>query len=81
MNGVGAGDFRRSDDGGDVQVGFRRRRGTDADALVGQTHMHGVGVGGRMYGDGGDAHFLARAIDAQRDFPAIGDEDFVKHGE
>jgi len=28
---------------------------------------------------GGDAHFLAGADDAKRDFTAIGDQDFFKH--
>jgi hypothetical protein len=32
-----------------------------------------------MNGDRADAHFLAGAGDPQRDFPAIGDEDFVEH--
>ena len=41
--------------------------------------MHGVGVGGRMHRDGGDAHLLAGAMDAQRDLAAIGDEDFLEH--
>jgi hypothetical protein len=40
--------------------------------------MHGFGVGGGVHGDGGDAEFLAGALDAQRDFAAVGDEDFVE---
>ena len=39
--------------------------------------MHGVGVGGGMHGDGGDAQFAAGALDAQRDFAAVGDEDLL----
>ena len=41
--------------------------------------MHGVGVGGGMHGNSGDAEFLARAQHAQCDFAAIGYEDFVEH--
>ena len=41
--------------------------------------MHRVGVGGRMHGDRRDAELLRGAQDAQRDFAAIGDEDFVEH--
>jgi hypothetical protein len=41
--------------------------------------MHRVGVGGGMHGNGGDAEFLARAQDAERDFAAIGYEDLVEH--
>ena len=47
--------------------------------LVGELHMHGVGVGGRMHGDRRDAEFLGGAQDAQRDFAAVGDEDLVEH--
>ena len=41
--------------------------------------MHGVGVGGGMHRDGGDAEFLAGAQHAQRDLAAIGYEDLVEH--
>ena len=41
--------------------------------------MHGVGIGGGMDRHGGDAHLLAGAVDAKRDFAAIGDEDFFEH--
>ena len=42
--------------------------------------MHGVGVGGGMHGDGGDAELLAGAQHPQGDFAAIGYEDFIEHG-
>ena len=79
MDGVGAGDLAGGDDRGDVEIAFARRRRADADALVGEAHMHGVGVGGRMHGDGGDAQLLAGALDAQRDLAAVGDQDLVEH--
>src|ERR1700756_229366 len=41
--------------------------------------MHGVGVGGGMHRNGGDAEFLARAQNTQCDLAAVGYEDFVKH--
>ena len=41
--------------------------------------MHGVGVGGGMHRDGGDAEFLARAQHPQCDFAAIGYQDLVEH--
>ena len=41
--------------------------------------MHGVGVGGGMDRDRGDAQFLAGAQDAQRDLAAVGDQDLVEH--
>ena len=42
-------------------------------------HVHRVGVGRGMHRDRGDAHLLARAVDAQRDLSAIGDEDLFEH--
>src|SRR5690606_25326481 len=63
----------------DVQIGLGRRRGADADAFVGQTHPHGAAVGLGVNGDGGDAHLLARPVDAQRDLAPVGDQDLGGH--
>jgi hypothetical protein len=41
--------------------------------------VHGVGVGSGVHRNSGDAHLLAGAVDAQRDFAAIGDQDLVEH--
>ena len=79
MNGVGVGDGGRRQDGRNIEITSPRRGGADADAFVGQAHMHGVGVGGGMDGYGTDAHFPAGAVNAQSDFTAVGDEDFFKH--
>jgi hypothetical protein len=79
MHGVGAGDFAGRDDLVDVQIAVARWRRPDADALVGEAHMHGVGVGGRMHHHRLDAEFLAGAQHPKGDFAAIGDEDFLKH--
>ena len=80
MHGIGAGDLAGREQRGDVEIAVLGRRRADADALVGEPHMHGVGVGGRMHRDGGDAELLARAQHAQCDFAAIGYEDLVEHG-
>ena len=79
MDGLGAGDLAGGDDGGNVEIAVARRRRADAHALIGQAHMHGLLVGGRMDGDGRDAELAAGAQDAQGDFAAIGDEDLVEH--
>ena len=79
VDGVGAGDLAGRQDGGDVEVAVFRRRRPDAHALVGEAHMHGVGVGGRMHRDRRNAELLAGAQHAQRDLAAIGDEDFIEH--
>jgi hypothetical protein len=80
MDRVRAGDLAGRDDLGDVQIAVARRRRADADALVGELHMHGVGVGGGMHRDGRDAQLLAGAQHAQRDLAAVGDEDLLEHG-
>ena len=79
MHGVGAGDLAGREQRRDVEIAVLRRRRADADALVGEAHMHGVGVGGGMHRDGGDAELLAGAQDAQRDLAAIGYQDLVEH--
>ena len=79
MNRVGAGDLAGGDDGWNVEVAVLGRRGADAHALVGEAHMHGVGVGGRMHRDSRDAQFLAGALDAKRDLSPVCDQDLVEH--
>ncbi len=79
MDGVGAGDLAGCQQRRHVQIAVARRRRADADALVGEPHMHSVGVGGGMHRDREDAELLAGAQDAQCNLAAIGDEDFFKH--
>ena len=79
MHGVGAGDLAGREQGGNVEIGVARRGRADADRFVGELHMHRMGVGGRMHGDGRYAQLLRRAQNAQGDFAAIGDENFVDH--
>ena len=79
MDGVGAGDRRGGEDGGNVEVALAGRRRADAHRFVGQPDMHRVAVGGRMDGDGLDAHLAAGAVDTERDLAAVGDEDLVEH--
>ena len=65
---------------GDIQVALARRRRPDADRLVGHRHVLEVAVDGGVHGDGLDAQRVAGAQDAQRDFAAVGDDDFLEHG-
>ena len=41
--------------------------------------MHGIGIGRGMDGDRADPHFMAGAMDAQRDLAAICDQDLFEH--
>ena len=69
------GDFGGGNDRGVVQVAFGGRRRADAHGMVGQAHVHGIGIGGGVHRHGLDPHFVRGAVDAQRDFTAIGDQD------
>ena len=79
MHGVGAGDLAGGEQARNVEVAFGGGRRADADAFVGEPHVHGIGVGRRMHRDGGDAELLARALDAQCDLSPVGDQDLVEH--
>jgi hypothetical protein len=79
MDGFGAGDLAGGDNSGDVEIGLGRGGRADADAFIGQLDVHCLIVGGGMDRHRGDAHLLAGADDAKRDFAAIGDEDFIEH--
>ena len=79
MHGVGAGDLAGSQQARNVEIAIGGSRRADANALVSEPHMHGVGVGGRMHRHGGDAQLLARALDAQCNLPPVGDQDLVEH--
>jgi hypothetical protein len=79
MDRVGAGDLGRGDQARNVEVRFARRRGPDADVVVGEAHVQRLAIGLGVDSDRLDAQLAARADDAQRDFSAIGDENFVEH--
>ncbi len=79
MDRVRAGDLAGRHDLVDVEIAVARRRRPHAHALVGEFDVHGVGVGGRVDRYRLDAEFLGRPQHAQGDFPAIGNEDFMKH--
>ena len=79
VHGVRAGDLAGGEQRRDVEIAVARRRRPDADALVGEPHMHRVFVRGRVDRDGGDPELLAGAQHPERDLAAIGDQDFVEH--
>jgi hypothetical protein len=80
MNHIHIGDLRRADDAVNTQVTFRRRRLADANRLVRHLHMHRIGVHLRINGDGADVQLLAGANNPNRNFSAIGNQNFFKHG-
>ena len=80
MNGFSVCDFCGADDGRHRQIALRRGGGADTHRLIGQLHVFGFTIRLRVDDDGLDAHFSARALYAERDFTAVGNENFFKHG-
>jgi hypothetical protein len=79
VNGVGTGDLRGAEHGRHAQVAVRAARRTDADILVGEPDVERVLVGLGVHRDRLDAELPARDDHAQRDLPAIGDQDLLEH--
>ena len=79
MDRVRPGDLGGCDQAGNAEIRFPRRRGPDADVVVGESHVQRLAVGFRIDGDRLNAELAARANDAQRDLPAIRDQDFLEH--
>ena len=79
MDRVGAGDLGRGDEARNVEIRLARRRGADADVVVGEAHVQRLAVGLGIDGDRLNAELAAGADDAQRDLAAIGDQNFLKH--
>src|ERR1700733_7104968 len=79
MNGVGIGYLGRADHGRNVEIAARAFGGTDADGLVGKSHVQAVAVGLRIHSHRLDAQILAGTDDTNGDFAPIGDEDFLEH--
>jgi hypothetical protein len=77
----GVGDFGGADQRRHVQVAEVRRGRADTDGFVGEAHVLGFLVGFRVDDHRLDAELAARALNAQRDFTAVGNEDFFKHSE
>ena len=77
---VRARDLGGRDDVGDVEIALGRGRRTDADRLVREPDVHGVGIRGRMDRDRLDPHLMTRAVDAERDLAAVGDQQLLDFG-
>ena len=72
---VGVRDLGGRDDRRDVEVAVGGSRRADAHRVVGEADVHRIGIGGGVHRDRLDPHLVRRAVDAQRDLAAIGDQD------
>src|SRR6476619_6211804 len=79
MDRLGVGDLGGGDDRGHVEVALRRGCRTDADGFVGELDVLRVAIGLRIDHNRLDADLAARALDAQRDLAAVGDQDLLEH--
>ena len=73
-------DLGGANDRSGVQVAFSRGRWPNAHRFIGQPDVLEIPVRGRMYGDRLDPHLAAGAQDPERDLPAVGNHNLVKHG-
>ena len=76
VNRVRARDFGGRYDRRNIQVAVYGRWRPDTDCLVGKADVHCVGVRCRMDCDGSYTHFVRCAVDPERDFAAVGDQEF-----
>jgi hypothetical protein len=81
VNSVDVRDLSRTDNPVDAKITLVRRGFADANGFIRHLDMHRVNVGFRVNGDRPDIQLLASANDANRDFSAVGNEDFLKHAE
>ncbi len=79
MDRVDVGDLGGADDPVGPQVAVGALRAPDADGLVGQLDVERLDVGLRIDRERLDAELAAGADDAEGDFAAVGDEDFLDH--
>ena len=79
MHGFGARLFAGRDDLVDDEVRILRGAVTEADGLISLAHVQAVPVGLGVDGDTAHVHAAQRALDAGRDGPAVGYQDFFKH--
>src|SRR5581483_8271837 len=78
MNRIDVENFRRADDGRNVQVALRRRRRANAGRLIGKPDMKRIAIDIAVHGDRANAHLFASPDDPAGNFSAISDQDFAK---
>ena len=79
MNGIRATAFRNVQNFLNIEVGFRRCRGTNVVCLICLANMQSSPVHIRINSYRGDAQLAAGADYPHRDFSSIGNQDFLEH--
>src|SRR5258708_5080013 len=79
MNGVHIGNFRRADNGRNIQVAERQLWRTDADGFVREAHWQRMAGGFALEGNRADAPVFSPPKKAQCNLSPIRNQYFVKH--
>ena len=79
MDRVGAADARRVDEAVDAQVALGRRARADGDRLVRHPDVARGAIAFGIHRHRCEAHVAARANDAHRDLPAVGDQNLAQN--
>jgi hypothetical protein len=79
VDGLDVGDLGRGHDAVDAEVALVGRGVADADLLIRQVQVGGVGVGRGVHDGRLDAHLAAGPDDPQGDLAAVGYEDLGEH--
>ncbi len=79
MDRLRAGLHRRFDDQIPLQITFRSPGGPDANRLFRHRHMRRLPIRLAINSDRPNPHFVERTDHPAGNFPAVGDENFLKH--
>src|SRR5262245_66146677 len=78
MDRVDVEDFCGADNGGNIEITLRGRRGTDANGFVCKPDVQRIAIDIAVHRDRADAHLFTRPDDATGNLAAVGDENFPK---
>jgi hypothetical protein len=79
MNGVAPGAAGHGDDSVNIEIAFAGGSWTNGIGFVGEADVEGFAVDLAEDSGGADAEFPAGSKDADGDFAAVGDQDFLEH--
>ena len=77
MDRIGVGDFGGGNNCRNIEIAIARGGRADANGLVGEPDVHRICIGGGMDRNRLNAHFMRSAVDTQRDFAPVGDQQFL----
>jgi hypothetical protein len=79
MNSINVANLSRAQNTVDFQITLGTRRRADADRFIGELDVERIDIRFGVDREGANAQFLTGTDDSQRDFAAIGNQDFFEH--